>query len=270
MAWRWRGVLQGRTAEASRRLVSTRPPCWLRSTSCASWQRRSRAGSVETLRGSGANERGCLDRACLAFSRLCTSVQGARVHAAVSGPCIEADKRRHACSYLLQDLPSVARRPYSGHAQQLSIESQRARHWAQPPRARDTDPARLDRRRLAPTERSRWVKNVRNDGHEISDRTRGCGPGVINEHGGSMPRACARFLPESNRHSHDDYLHAHDLILTCELQQVVRNPCDGARETIVEVVGAIAHGHALVVHDARVLAVRSVLLGTRPVPHLER
>ena len=81
---------------------------------------------------------------------------------------------------------------------------------------------------------------------------------------------CAVFLPESNRHSHDDYLHAHDLILTCELQQVVRNPCDGARETIVEVVGAIAHGHALVVHDARVLAVRSVLLGTRPVPHLER
>ena len=40
-------------------------------------------------------------------------------------------KRRHACSYLLHDLPSVARRPYSAHAQQLSIESQRARHWAQ-------------------------------------------------------------------------------------------------------------------------------------------
>ena len=67
-----------------------------------------------------------------------------------------------------------------------------------------------------------------------------------------------------------DCLHSHNLILACELQQVVRHPCDGAREAIIEVVGAIAHGHALVVHDARVLAVRSVLLGTRPVPHLGR
>eukprot|EP00964_Phaeocystis_antarctica_P113348 scaffold77399_cov76-Phaeocystis_antarctica.AAC.2 len=36
----------------------------------------------------------------------------------------------------------------------------------------------------------------------------------------------------------------------------------------MEVVGAIAHGHALVVHDAGVLAVRHVLLGAGPVPHL--
>lgn len=42
---------------------------------------------------------------------------------------------RRACSYLLHDLPSVARRPYSAHAQQLSIESQRARHRAQAARS---------------------------------------------------------------------------------------------------------------------------------------
>ena len=109
---------------------------------------------------------------------------------------------RRACSYLLHDLPSVARRPYSAHAQQLSIESQRARHRAQAatsaPRAR-----RLERSRSPPpTARSRP-----HGGETTTSEGRWRGPGVIND--GSMPRACARFLPEFNRHSshsHDDCL----------------------------------------------------------------
>ena len=65
-------------------------------------------------------------------------------------------------------------------------------------------------------------------------------------------------------------VYAHNLILVCELQQVVRHPRDRTRIAVMQVVGAVAHRHALVVHDARVLAVRHVLLGTGSVPHLGR
>ena len=117
---RWRGVLEAELAEASGRLVSTWRQCWLRSTSSAASWRLSRAGSVEILRGSGASERRYLARACFGFSGPCPSV-----HAAVTGLCIRG---RRTCSYLLHDLPSVAGRPYRTHAQQLTIEPQRARH----------------------------------------------------------------------------------------------------------------------------------------------
>ena len=122
---RWRGVLEAELAEASGRLVSTWRQCWLRSTSSAASWRLSRAGSVEILRGSGASERRYLARACFGFSGPCPSVHGARAHAAVAGLCIRG---RRTCSYLLHDLPSVAGRPYRTHAQQLTIEPQRARH----------------------------------------------------------------------------------------------------------------------------------------------
>ena len=103
---------------------------------------------------------------------------------------------RHACSYLLHDLPSVARRPYSAHAQQLSIESQRARHRAQaatraprarrlarpakrsPPTARALDHKGKDNAAECPVERPR-----------LSQTLRGPGPAVINDDDGSMPRA---------------------------------------------------------------------------------
>ena len=86
---------------------------------------------------------------------------------------------RRACSYLLHDLPSVARRPYSAHAQQLSIESQRARHRAQA--ARSAPRAHTPLARAAsrsppapPTARSR--QGVKNDDKRPSagGRCSGC------------------------------------------------------------------------------------------------
>ena len=102
---------------------------------------------------------------------------------------------RRACSYLLHDLPSVARRPYSAHAQQLSIESQRARHRAQAARSAPrvhTPLARAASRspppRRRPTARSR--QRVKND-DKRAIRGRARFPGVINEEiqDGWMPRA---------------------------------------------------------------------------------